>query len=145
VSRLPCTCTHQRPDHRRGGGRCKAADSYGILCLCPAYEPDEAFLEYTLAQARELAVLWGLDPAPLGTPGGARRPGRALPSMPMTAPDVACPNCPVCGQAPALVISGSQAFCANDDCRTLMWDPTQAADVQLANEIVIPGLLRDDL
>lgn len=32
--------------------------------------------------------------------------------------------CPECGKPPQLVISGGDAFCGNDDCRILKWDPT---------------------
>lgn len=58
--------------------------------------------------------------------------------------DAVTPNCPVCDQPPKLVISPTQAFCSNDDCRALMWDPQQPADVQLANEQQVT-LIRDDL
>lgn len=54
-------------------------------------------------------------------------------------------RCPVCGQEAQLVISAQQAFCGNNDCRALMWDPSQPAGPQLANPTEIPSLLRTDL
>lgn len=36
------------------------------------------------------------------------------------------PRCPDCGQPSTMVlVGGVQAFCANDDCRVLMWHPQQ--------------------
>ena len=35
-------------------------------------------------------------------------------------------NCPECGEPPRMVLpGGNQAFCGNDGCRILLWDPTQ--------------------
>jgi hypothetical protein len=35
-----CECDHYRGEHRRRGeGRCRALDSYGIPCACPSVEP----------------------------------------------------------------------------------------------------------
>lgn len=34
------------------------------------------------------------------------------------------PACPLCGHPAALRISVQQAFCGNEECRALMWDPT---------------------
>lgn len=50
----------------------------------------------------------------------------------MTDPE---PSCPGCGQPPKFQL-GDQAFCGNDGCHVLMWNPTMtldqlAADVQL--------------
>lgn len=33
------------------------------------------------------------------------------------------PDCPVCGHPPAFLL-GNQAFCGNDDCTCLSWNPT---------------------
>lgn len=35
-----------------------------------------------------------------------------------------CPDCPLCGHPPQLVVGSAQAFCGNDECRALLWDPT---------------------
>lgn len=32
-------------------------------------------------------------------------------------------ECPGCGSPPDLVISAAQAFCGNNQCRILFWDP----------------------
>lgn len=35
-------------------------------------------------------------------------------------------ECPACGALPAAVFGGgTQAFCSNEDCRVLTWDPTK--------------------
>lgn len=36
---------------------------------------------------------------------------------------VACPDCPICGHPPHMMLT-DQAFCSNDDCRALMWNPS---------------------
>jgi hypothetical protein len=53
-------------------------------------------------------------------------------------------RCPVCGQLPDMVINPSQAFCGNDDCRALQWDPLQDAATQLAEGTEIPGLIGEN-
>jgi hypothetical protein len=42
------------------------------------------------------------------------------------------PNCPGpdCRRPPALRIGSSQAFCDNDACEVLMWDPTKGPEQQ---------------
>lgn len=40
-------------------------------------------------------------------------------------------NCPGCGEPPELLIGDRQAFCGNDDCRLLMWDPAKTLDEML--------------
>lgn len=42
-------------------------------------------------------------------------------------PTVAQPRCPRCGQVPMLLVSGTQAFCANDDCDVFQWNPNESA------------------
>jgi hypothetical protein len=37
---------------------------------------------------------------------------------------VATPTCPRCGSAPQLALSAIQAFCGNDACTVLMWNPS---------------------
>lgn len=45
-------------------------------------------------------------------------------------------HCPECGQPPRFVIAGGgQAFCGNDACRILMWDPAQTRAEMLAKGI----------
>jgi len=39
---------------------------------------------------------------------------------------LACPDCPVCGHPPAFVVGATQAFCDNDDCTALMWNPSKS-------------------
>jgi hypothetical protein len=39
-------------------------------------------------------------------------------------------NCPSCGQ-PALVAYAQQAFCGNDKCRILTWNPSKTLDENL--------------
>lgn len=43
---------------------------------------------------------------------------------------VKCPLCPVCDSEPMLPISPmfAQAFCPNDDCKVLCWDPWATLD-----------------
>jgi hypothetical protein len=54
-----------------------------------------------------------------------------------TRPRILCPVCPWCGD-PGFplaigdwVINDVQRFCRNDDCRVLIWDPTQTARANL--------------
>jgi hypothetical protein len=40
-------------------------------------------------------------------------------------------NCPWCGQHPSLIVGENIAFCGNDDCKLLKWDPRQTrADME---------------
>jgi hypothetical protein len=41
-------------------------------------------------------------------------------------------NCPGCGEPPALTVGGNQAFCGNDDCRILLWDPALSVTENMA-------------
>jgi len=48
---------------------------------------------------------------------------------------MSCPSCPVCDQPPLFVLGGgTQAFCGNEECRALSWDPTLSRDELLARE-----------
>jgi len=39
--------------------------------------------------------------------------------------EILTPRCPLCGQPPLWVLGGgTQAFCGNDGCPVLTWDPT---------------------
>lgn len=50
----------------------------------------------------------------------------------MTAP--ATPRCPQCGHLPMMVLGGgTQAFCGNEDCSTLTWNPSHSLDENLLN------------
>lgn len=45
---------------------------------------------------------------------------------------LACPACPVCGHPPAFVLAGAvQAFCTNDDCEIVLWNPSETQAVNL--------------
>lgn len=41
---------------------------------------------------------------------------------------VAQASCPGCGENPMLAVSAEQAFCGNDDCRVMVWNPSQTAE-----------------
>ncbi len=45
-------------------------------------------------------------------------------------------NCPGCGEPPPFMLEGGrQAFCGNDDCRFLLWDPTMTRAEMVAEGI----------
>lgn len=45
-----------------------------------------------------------------------------------------CPDCPLCGHPPLVVLAGSiQAFCGNDDCEALCWDPSKTRAENVRN------------
>ena len=51
----------------------------------------------------------------------------------MTEP-LKCPTCPLCGQLPMFVLVGAvQAFCGNDDCDLILWNPSETLDDNLMN------------
>ena len=46
--------------------------------------------------------------------------------------EILTPDCPVCSQPPIMVFGGgTQAFCGNDDCSTLCWNPSKSIDDNL--------------
>ena len=46
--------------------------------------------------------------------------------------EILTPDCPVCGQPPVMVFGGwTQAFCGNDDCNIVCWDPSKSLDDNL--------------
>jgi hypothetical protein len=48
---------------------------------------------------------------------------------------LACPCCPLCGEPPFLVLVGAvQAFCGNEDCMVLSWNPSRCAEENLADQ-----------
>jgi hypothetical protein len=47
-------------------------------------------------------------------------------------PEILCPDCPLCGQPPYMVMGGgTQAFCFTDDCPVFTWDPSVSLDQNL--------------
>ena len=49
-------------------------------------------------------------------------------------PDILTPRCPLCDNPPAIMLPGAtQAFCGNDDCKTLTWNPMKSVDENLLN------------
>lgn len=56
-------------------------------------------------------------------------------------PDL-CPDCPMCGHPPKVRLGVTQAFCGNDDCRCMVWNPaiTQALNLADINEVDLPDL-----
>lgn len=48
------------------------------------------------------------------------------------------PNCPYCDQPPAFVLDeGRQAFCGNEECHVLAWNPTQTVEELEAHRKVV--------
>jgi hypothetical protein len=46
--------------------------------------------------------------------------------------DLLTPGCPLCGQPPIWLLGGgTQAFCGNDDCTLLTWNPSLSLDANL--------------
>ena len=41
------------------------------------------------------------------------------------------PRCPFCGEQPKFIVGITQAFCGNDDCDLLCWDPSLTLDANL--------------
>lgn len=52
-------------------------------------------------------------------------------------------ECPGCGQHAIFQITGQQAFCGNDDCQVLAWEPAKDA-LQLVNRTTV-DLVRKDI
>lgn len=48
-----------------------------------------------------------------------------------------CPDCPMCGQPPQILLS-DQAFCGTDDCQVFMWIPSRTARENLADAVDLP-------
>lgn len=49
-----------------------------------------------------------------------------------TQSEIKCPTCPVCGAPPMpMSIQLGQAFCTNEDCNVLAWDPYSTKDQNL--------------
>lgn len=48
---------------------------------------------------------------------------------------LACPDCPLCGHPPAFILRGCvQAFCGNDDCKAMCWNPSCTQAENLADQ-----------
>jgi len=55
------------------------------------------------------------------------------------------PDCPFCGQPPVMIFGGgTQAFCGNDDCTLLKWDPSKTLDENLLDAREVDLLRRED-
>jgi hypothetical protein len=48
-----------------------------------------------------------------------------------------CLNCPFCDEPPEFVVGGTQAFCGNNSCTLLMWNPTVSLDDNLMDAGVV--------
>lgn len=45
--------------------------------------------------------------------------------------EILTPRCPLCDGPPQFIVGGTQAFCGNDDCVLLMWNPALSLDGNL--------------
>lgn len=54
--------------------------------------------------------------------------------------EILTPGCPLCGQPPRFAFS-EQAFCGNDDCTLILWNPSLSLDDNLTDAGVVkfPG------
>jgi len=63
-------------------------------------------------------------------------------------PEILTPNCSLCGQPPLFSFGGEQAFCGNDDCALILWDPSVSLEDNLMDAGVVQfpeeGTVRDD-
>lgn len=47
---------------------------------------------------------------------------------------LACPDCPLCGDPPFMVLAGDvQAFCGNEACKAWTWNPSRTRAENLAD------------
>ena len=51
--------------------------------------------------------------------------------------EILTPDCPFCHRSPQMVVGGTQAFCGNDECELLCWDPTLSLDENLMDAGVV--------
>ena len=51
--------------------------------------------------------------------------------------EILTPHCPFCHQLPEFTVGGTQAFCGNDGCELLCWDPTKTLDDNLMDAGVV--------
>jgi hypothetical protein len=50
------------------------------------------------------------------------------------------PDCPACGHPPKFLVGTTQAFCGNDECNWLAWNPqlTPAENLADAHSVELP-------
>lgn len=55
---------------------------------------------------------------------------------------IQCPRCPVCSSRPVphLPINVDQAFCGNDDCHIIAWEPGKSLDDNLTGPVTFHDL-----
>lgn len=55
--------------------------------------------------------------------------------------EILTPDCPMCGKPPLFGFGDSQAFCGNNDCTLILWDPSLSLDDNLmdAGVVHLPG------
>ena len=61
--------------------------------------------------------------------------------------EILTPLCPQCDSAPYMVFGGDppqQAFCGNDDCSTLCWNPSKSVDENLMDTNFVELRQRED-
>jgi hypothetical protein len=60
--------------------------------------------------------------------------------------EILTPGCPLCGQLPLFALGPAQAFCGNDDCTLILWNPSLSLDANLtdAKMVHLPGEGTDD-
>lgn len=101
------------PGHYLGDGLYGAFDGYQV----------ELFAHNGISKTQRVF----LDPAVLGNFEkwcATLKPGKESPGGIPALPPIVTPQCPGCGQRPGRVLDeGRQAFCFNDDCSTLAWNP----------------------
>lgn len=52
--------------------------------------------------------------------------------------DLLTPHCPLCDWPPVMMLPGGiQAFCGNDDCTLLCWNPSLSLDANLLDAGVV--------
>jgi hypothetical protein len=51
--------------------------------------------------------------------------------------EILTPGCPLCGELPEFAIGPTQAFCGNDDCTLLLWNPSLSLDANLLDAGVV--------
>ena len=61
--------------------------------------------------------------------------------------EILTPRCPLCDSLPMMVFGGgTQAFCGNDDCTLLTWNPSLSLDANLldAGVVHLPPMADDE-
>ena len=52
-------------------------------------------------------------------------------------PEILTPRCPLCDEPPKFTVGITQAFCGNDACTLLCWDPSLSLDANLMDAGVV--------